>query len=505
MPRPTTQSTMDRLLVQKYDKEDCLAAIHGQRVPMALGLPLVRLCVVRGIRYHPGFAEELYGLDPLFTRALNARRIMSNVVPDIQNPNELPYCIWHPQTASESTYRQLVACYPHMRYHVGRACAVAGYTSLYRELAILPDAHIAEEARECGNLDIFDHVMAEPTQYNVMNDYLRLVNLENPEKTCLNGDTAVCWSLDSKQKFTTADPYNEEEHLGFGSQGYFEDDFNITEDMSIDDFQSDKEFRFDVTSLLSMPLPLHLPTVEKDLLILMAAYYGDIDRYARLRRPERILNEIECCVHGIYHNTQFALWWSQQQPSSKYLVMAVNARLIMNNVLATITPETSPIDLPYLIWYPTIAAPSTYLELARRQPTMVPQILRSCIVANYTDLFDVLVANAVPDLAVLAEAEESSNRHYKARLDQRVLELGITPSIECYKEWKMWSTRKLITSTTSLEKRMSPQLVGTNFPSLYNGIQCDATSVELMSSLPREWIPINSSKPVFLNYTEWPL
>ena len=70
---------MDRLLVHKYDEEDCLAAIHGQRLPMALGLPLVRLCVVRGIRYHPGFAEELYGLDPLFTRALNARRIMSNV------------------------------------------------------------------------------------------------------------------------------------------------------------------------------------------------------------------------------------------------------------------------------------------------------------------------------------------------------------------------------------------------------------------------------------------
>jgi hypothetical protein len=60
--------------------------------------------------------------------------------------------------------------------------------------------------------------------------------------------------------------------------------------------------------LLSSPLPFDLPAVNKDLLILMAAYYGNIDRYTILCRPEEIHHEIICCVRGIYHNTMFAVW-----------------------------------------------------------------------------------------------------------------------------------------------------------------------------------------------------
>lgn len=51
-----------------------------------------------------------------------------------------------------------------MRYQVGRACVVAGYSSLYFELDLLPDVSIAEEAAASqaqGSLDIFNHIMAQ--------------------------------------------------------------------------------------------------------------------------------------------------------------------------------------------------------------------------------------------------------------------------------------------------------------------------------------------------------
>lgn len=35
-----------------------------------------------------------------------------------------------------------------MCYHVGRAYAIGGYLALYRELDLLPDVSIAEEARD---------------------------------------------------------------------------------------------------------------------------------------------------------------------------------------------------------------------------------------------------------------------------------------------------------------------------------------------------------------------
>ncbi len=56
-----------------------------------------------------------------------------------------PYCVHYPDVASENTCRALVQCYPGMCYQVGRACAVAGYVDLHRELDLLPDASIAEE------------------------------------------------------------------------------------------------------------------------------------------------------------------------------------------------------------------------------------------------------------------------------------------------------------------------------------------------------------------------
>jgi hypothetical protein len=60
---------------------------------------------------------------------------------------------------------------------------------------------------------------------------------------------------------------------------------------------------------LYAPLPDDpLPSdIHKDLLLLYAAYTGNIDRYARLRDPNSwIRHEFECVVHGIYHSTTFA-------------------------------------------------------------------------------------------------------------------------------------------------------------------------------------------------------
>ncbi|KAJ5251772.1 hypothetical protein N7489_002182 [Penicillium chrysogenum] len=53
--------------------------------------------------------------------------------------------------------------------------------------------------------------------------------------------------------------------------------------------------------LLCEPLSTDLPTVYKDILILMAAWSGNI------RRP--------CVVRGIYHHPFFAKWWLGQKAS----------------------------------------------------------------------------------------------------------------------------------------------------------------------------------------------
>lgn len=181
------------------------------------------LCVLHGIRHHHGFAAELLPRsseqDTVFVRALHARAIMSNVVPDISAAEEFPYCIWYPDTASENTYRQLARRYPQMRYQVGRACAVAGYKDLYSELDLLPDVAISEEARDSvmrsrrhrvddghsssGSQDIFDQIVRQPVRWQVMNDYTRSVDLDCPKPASygLNGDTSVLSILELKRDF----------------------------------------------------------------------------------------------------------------------------------------------------------------------------------------------------------------------------------------------------------------------------------------------------------------
>lgn len=106
-------SLEDRLAREQYSSVTCSAAIRGEKVPYALGFPMTRLCVIHGIRYNAGFATELRGMPGYleFTHALNARSIMSNVIPDMTAPGEFPYCIWHPHLAAEATYRELAHRY----------------------------------------------------------------------------------------------------------------------------------------------------------------------------------------------------------------------------------------------------------------------------------------------------------------------------------------------------------------------------------------------------------
>lgn len=170
------------------DLDQCAAAIKGEGVPIDLSSIWHQRAVIRGIRdslqfaTSPAIIELCSGDDGQahqFSRARNARLIMSDIIPDMQNPATQPYCIWYPELASEETYREVARQYPSMRYQVGRACAAVCYTDLYKELDLLPDVSIAEESREV-DAEIYKIIMSAPQRYVVMEDFSRSVHLETP-------------------------------------------------------------------------------------------------------------------------------------------------------------------------------------------------------------------------------------------------------------------------------------------------------------------------------------
>lgn len=509
-----TKPMLERLETEKYDRQTCIAAIKGERIPDALGYKLLRLCTIRGIRYHSNFGGELNGLLPEFTRALNARKIMDNNIPEINSSEEEPYCIWHPDVALEDTYRKLVQRYPSMIYQVGRACAVAGYKTLYAELDILPEIHIAEEARDAGSADILLSILSKPLRYKVMDDYNRCIQLERPQLASIDGNTAVRWMLEIKQKFRDIpDPSTaDEDDWTFGlfyPDGFDDQMFNITEDMNIDLAATTDEKalqlrpKVDMFGLLTSPLQRDLPTADKDLLIQAAAYYGDLDRYVRLRRPKPVQWEDECCIRGVYHNTMFAVWWSKQTIVQSSLNMAIEARFIMNNVLSRVKEKT--FAAPYLIWYPTFATESTYRKLAELRPDMLPQIVRASIVARYKDLFDDLVSSVMPDRALLMEARDSCDRHYEEKLKARLEMLNVAepPAVQY---WKMYNDSDIRRSRNWVAKEFHAPGTECSFESLYNGIQCEASGLELMACLPERWRLPSGDENVMreLDYVSWP-
>ncbi|KAK4503316.1 hypothetical protein PRZ48_006744 [Zasmidium cellare] len=461
----------NKLKDRRFSYRDCVLAIKGEKIPSALGPLAHRLCLIRGIRYHANFGEELRGLLPEFTRSLNASRIMNDSLPpQMSSEDDMPYCIWHPKTASEETYAKLARQYPEMRYQIARACSVAGYTQLFRKLDIRPDMSIAEEARESGNGDIYELVMAHPARFRIMNDYERSIMPESDTAGHLNGDTAVRRTLDVRYPTSPS------------GQIIHKPTFNIAEDMNvgfIGEEQNENPPHNLALQLLHEPLPKDLPTVDKDLLIVMAAYYGDIDRYVRLRRPSMIANELQCCIRGIYHNSMFAVWAASREDrelAHPKICQAIDARFIMNNVLSRIN-KSGPAP-PYLIWWPSQARPSTYRELARLDPRAMPQCLRASIACDYEELFHELLPLAVPDHAHHKEAMESGNPQYLQALEARLNELGTmfkTPE----RDWMLFTRRDLEYSSNILWKNVTERNIAAGQSMLYNGEQCNAGFIEL--------------------------
>lgn len=233
-----------RIKIKKFSPDVCNAAIHGQKIPVALGYEMNRFSVIRGIRHHPGFGQDLCGVTPEFTCALNARDIMSGIIPTMSEPDEFPYCIWHPDVPGEDTLRALVQGYPQMLYHAARACAVAGYIDLFEELDPLPEVHIAEEAsyfsaekRIKGSQEIYERIISKQVKFAIMNDYTRTVDMTNLQIASLNSNTALYLSLGGRCRYINPKDliYLEFFFKRLGVSYYTSDYFSITEDQGVDD------------------------------------------------------------------------------------------------------------------------------------------------------------------------------------------------------------------------------------------------------------------------------
>lgn len=455
-----------RLSNKGFNADECQAALRGQSIPFDLGNDVALLCTIRGIRHHMSLAASPEIMDlargtenSLFARARNARLIMSDELPstdDMPDRKSQPYCIWYPDVPSEDTCRKLATEFPEMRYQVGRACAVGGYQRLYRELDLLPDICIAEEARENrdspGAQDIYSLIMAAPTRYAVMNDYRRNIELDAPRSGAfLNADTALRKTLDVRKKFSKKFvPWRQ---------------FNITEDWSIDEDDHQAEpavLDGNEIELFSSPLPRDLPTSNKDLLILKAAYEGNVDRYARLRRPRPIQAEANCLIRGIYHSTSMALWLQRSDDvvkalnlgtrHEKILRRAINARFVMNNSIGRIVKGDVPDDeLPYWIWYPTTPSTYTLITLAQQKATMRPQCARACIALGCRNEYKTIMDMSDPvkpnstlavDPFLLHEARSCKDKDYfEADLQQRQEKQGSVPN-SFEENWKLYTPWK---------------------------------------------------------------
>ncbi|KXJ93529.1 hypothetical protein Micbo1qcDRAFT_161542, partial [Microdochium bolleyi] len=336
----------------------------------------------------------------------------------ISRPSQWPYCIWYPDIAPEDTYRKLATVVPAMRYQVGRACAVAGYADLYHELDdLLPDPSIAEEARESpheGSRVIFDTIMASPARYAVMDDYNLTVTLDSPAPgAVLNADTAVLSTLSAGYSFA--------KDIHRAAPQYY---FNITEDLGLGLERRDPKraaLAPHEAALLTQPLPRDLPTMRKDLLILVAAYEGNVDRYARLRRPGRsVPYELHCLVHGVYRSTAMAMWLSRRPDiiqtvergwdwTEGPLRRGINARHVMNGYTRHLLPTADPYvpdeELPYWIWYPTMPHPGILHDLAVARPAMRPQCVRACIAGGFKGVYTQIMDWYGPD----DKAEDEEN------------------------------------------------------------------------------------------------
>jgi hypothetical protein len=308
-----------------------------------------------------------------------------------------------------------------------------------------------------------------------------------PQVAAINGDTCVRSMLELRQRYQRPSIPKRKPKWPFNntskSDGFDVRQFDITEDMCIDTYTANThELDQDVVvPLLYSPLPVDLPTVQKDILILAAALHGDIDRYVRLRRPYMITGELACLVRGIYHFPMFAKWCSLQDDerlNSSRIKKAINARFIMSNDLSRITMDTPYEEIPYCIWFPQVAAPNTYIELARRsRPAWVKfQAARACIVADYQQAYQEI--NPGYSAALLKEAEVSPNSFYLQ--DQQAKAVNDPSGGERYiAGWQFYTIKEA-------RKRSSEEVcdrikfidIGTGQDWIYDGLQADFGDIE---------------------------
>jgi hypothetical protein len=439
LPVPTT------LLLDKHQMplmnhphllEDQQKAIRGEAVPRLLDDHVSLSALIRGIRLHHDFATSetvvRHSLSiPAVARACNARLIMSNQVPNQMEESEQPYCIWHPDLATEDTYRALALKFPDMRYQVGRACAAAGYYALYKELDLLPEVSIAEEARESqteGGKLIYDEIMGFKSRYAIMNDCERSVEMEDYEcPAYLNGDTEVRWRLKARQNLS--------------SDGLQDLVPCIEEDMHLDIDKQDLDEEHGTLSneeakLLWQPLPQDLPTVKKTLLLQMATYDGNIERFSRLAGGGRKLSEldVECVQRGILHHSMFARWWADQikddtvyaqaVPYVTWIQESIVARRIMVNDYAEFEKGwPAGVPKPYIIWWPLRPDPQFLLFLLEKCPEMSMQIAAAAIVCDYDHVY--ASVNPEPSWDLWEVSTFSSNPFYREDQEKRAKEKNV--------------------------------------------------------------------------------
>lgn len=186
------------------------------------------------------------------------------------------------------------------------------------------------------------------------------------------------------------------------------------------------------------PLPLDLPTMNTHLLAKMAAYDGNVDRYARLQSPYGIdAEEFLCILRGVYHHTMFARWWSSrldspsvtlrvtgytQKEARSRLRAAIHARRIMINDVAGFSAATT--DLPTVIWWPTRPSEATLRTLLAVCPRMTLSVAAAAIICDYEALYRSMQPPPSPQLKTAAE--DSANPFFLADLTARAVAAGIT-------------------------------------------------------------------------------
>jgi hypothetical protein len=212
---------------------------------------------------------------------------------------------------------------------------------------------------------------------------------------------------------------------------------DITEDGRIDE-STTMLFRMKIPptapdhTLLYSPLPSDLPALyfNKDVLILMAAYNGNIDRYARLKRPHFVRDEIMCVVRGIYHNTPYAKWWEGEIQSGAerynswdvlpYVRAAISARYLMENNMHHLLAQS--VDyLPFQIWYPRPPCEAVLRALLVVRPQMKYPVAHACLVGGYRKLWDEL--NITPDRPLVDHAADCLDTYFREDIDRRIAAL----------------------------------------------------------------------------------